>query len=58
MLNIPEYSDYVRGKGYGVTPTNFYLHAKNKNPSTAQVMNFFLQDLISQIHELQKNKKK
>ncbi|KAI5402718.1 hypothetical protein KIW84_050351 [Lathyrus oleraceus] len=38
VLNVPEYSGRVRGKGFGVTPSSFYKKPKTKNPTNKEVM--------------------
>ncbi|KAI5407493.1 hypothetical protein KIW84_053666 [Lathyrus oleraceus] len=53
VLNVPEYSDRVRGKGFGVTPSSFYKKPKTKNPTNKEVMET-LAELRAQVLELQK----
>ncbi|KAI5410461.1 hypothetical protein KIW84_055824 [Lathyrus oleraceus] len=53
VLNVPEYSGRVRGKGFGVTPSSFYKKPKTKNPTNKEVMDT-LAELRAQVLELQK----
>ncbi|KAI5410417.1 hypothetical protein KIW84_055791 [Lathyrus oleraceus] len=53
VLNVPEYSGRVRGKGFGVTPSSFYKKPKTKNPTNKEVMET-LAELRAQVLELQK----
>ncbi|KAI5411227.1 hypothetical protein KIW84_056381 [Lathyrus oleraceus] len=53
VLNVPEYSGHVRGKGFGVTPSSFYKKSKTKNPTNKEVMET-LAELRAQVLELQK----
>ncbi|KAI5397102.1 hypothetical protein KIW84_063071 [Lathyrus oleraceus] len=51
VLNVPEYSGRVRGKGFGVTPSSFYKKPKTKNPTNKEVMDT-LAELRAQVLEL------
>ncbi|KAI5385741.1 hypothetical protein KIW84_072370 [Lathyrus oleraceus] len=53
VLNVPEYSGRVRGKGFSVTPSSFYKKPKTKNPTNKEVMET-LAELRAQVLELQK----
>ncbi|KAI5398758.1 hypothetical protein KIW84_064221 [Lathyrus oleraceus] len=53
VLNVPEHSGRVRGKGFGVTPSSFYKKPKTKNPTNKEVMET-LAELRAQVLELQK----
>ncbi|KAI5390044.1 hypothetical protein KIW84_075393 [Lathyrus oleraceus] len=53
VLNVPEYSGRVRGKGFGVTPSSFFKKPKTKNPTNKEVMET-LAELRAQVLELQK----
>ncbi|KAI5432868.1 hypothetical protein KIW84_020252 [Lathyrus oleraceus] len=57
VLNVPEYSGRVRGKGFGVTPSSFYKKPKTKNPTNKEVMKT-LAELRAQVLELQKENTK
>ncbi|KAI5427049.1 hypothetical protein KIW84_032469 [Lathyrus oleraceus] len=52
VLNVPEYSGRVRGKGFGVTPSSFYKKTKTKNPTNKEVMET-LAELRAQVLQLQ-----
>ncbi|KAI5407895.1 hypothetical protein KIW84_053947 [Lathyrus oleraceus] len=52
VLNVPEYSGRVRGKGFGVTPSSFYKKPKTKNPTNKEVMET-LAELRAQVLQLQ-----
>ncbi|KAI5398213.1 hypothetical protein KIW84_063849 [Lathyrus oleraceus] len=52
VLNVPEYSGRVRGKGFGVM-SSFYKKPKTKNPTNKEVMET-LAELRAQVLELQK----
>ncbi|KAI5446741.1 hypothetical protein KIW84_014546 [Lathyrus oleraceus] len=52
VLNVPEYSGRVRGKGFGVTPSSFYKKPKTKNPTNKEVMETFA-ELRAQVLQLQ-----
>jgi hypothetical protein len=57
VLNVPEYSGRVRGRGNGVNPTTFYSTPKIPKPSNAQLMNM-IQELRAELHYLKKDKRK
>jgi hypothetical protein len=57
VLNVPEYSGRVRGKGFGVTPTSLGIKNKGKVHSNKEVMEE-IEKLKAKIDELEKDKER
>ena len=57
VLNVPEYTGRVRGKGFGVTQTSLGNHQKRKGHSNKEVMEE-LEKLKAKVRELEKDKEK
>lgn len=57
MLNVPEYSDRVRRKGFGVTPTSLGIQQKGKVHSNKEVMEE-IEKLKAKINEREKDKER